>query len=88
MGLFSRKKKTDPATEEAASTPVEGEGAAAAADAPAEPEAPTEQTPEVGISFSAFRGVGAPSGPEIAPRGHVVPLDEGVLVLVWCAGRR
>ncbi|WP_456287001.1 SseB family protein [Microbacterium sp. JZ70] len=71
MGLFSRKKKTDPATEEAASTPVEGEGAAAAADAPAEPEAPAEQTPEVGISFSAFRGVGAPSGPEIAP-----PSDE------------
>lgn len=74
MGLFSKKKKTDPTAEEATSTPVEGSGAAAAAaEQPA--EASTDSAPEVGISFSAFRGVGS-SGPQVAPPSEEQPSAE------------
>ncbi|WOF22187.1 SseB family protein [Microbacterium betulae] len=58
MGLFSRKKKTDPADQEP-SEPSAGAGETAES-------APADESPEVGISFSAFRGVGAQSGPEVA----------------------
>ncbi|MGO1235397.1 MAG: SseB family protein [Microbacterium gubbeenense] len=62
MGLFSRKKKSDRSDEEAVE-PAEVEGTTP------EPEAETPSdeppAPEVNISFSAFTGVGATSGPEV-----------------------
>lgn len=61
MGLFSRKKKSDPPKKEEAVSEPEG-----AQDAPqAGQTAPADDAPQVNISFSAFQGVGAPSGPEV-----------------------
>lgn len=62
MGLFSRKKKSD-RSDDAAAAPQPEESAApqdSADDAPA-----AESVPEVNISFSAYQGVGAESGPEV-----------------------
>jgi hypothetical protein len=61
MGLFSRKKKTDAADQGAG----EPDAAVPAEEAPA-----ADDAPEVNISFSAFRGVGAPSGPEVEAPGE------------------
>lgn len=64
MGLFSRKKKSDGSGDEAAA-PQRDEPAAPEADEAA-PETTDPGAPGVNISFSAFRGVGAQSGPEVA----------------------
>ncbi|GAA4778262.1 SseB family protein [Microbacterium gilvum] len=65
MGLFSRKKKTDPAQDEAVAPAAEETAEQA------EPAAAADAAPQVNISFSAFRGVGA-AGPEVA-----APTDPG-----------
>ena len=60
MGLFSRKKKSESSQEELV------DNTEVAAEVTSEPEAaPEEQTPGVSISFSAFQGVGANSGPAV-----------------------
>lgn len=67
MGLFSRKKKSDRSEADAAES-VEAQDATAqpSAEAPSEQPASEEPpSPEVNISFSAFKGVGATSGPEV-----------------------
>lgn len=67
MGLFSRKKKSDRPDGDP-SEPQPDESATPAEDQPA-PEAPddnADDAPEVNISFSAYQGVGAESGPEVA----------------------
>ncbi|MGI6879769.1 SseB family protein [Microbacterium sp. gxy059] len=72
MGLFSRKKKSDRDEARAAEPPVDD--AAETGDPEATPEAPAQpaadDAPEVNISFSAFRGVGAQSGPEVDAPGE------------------
>ncbi|NHI17626.1 SseB family protein [Microbacterium excoecariae] len=59
MGLFSRKKKSDDGDD----ARREESPAPEATDGDQSAEAAGEPTPEVNISFSSFRGVGAGSGP-------------------------
>ena len=61
MGLFSRKKKSESSEEELVDNTEVAEVSANADEAPAEPETASA----VNISFSAFQGVGANSGPEV-----------------------
>lgn len=64
MGLFSRKKKSESSKEELVDNTGVAEEAAVEPAADAN-EAPAEQEMGVNISFSAFQGVGANSGPEV-----------------------
>ncbi|MFT4233968.1 MAG: hypothetical protein QM607_03050 [Microbacterium sp.] len=80
MGFFSRKKKTEAAAhEEPAAT--------ADTNAPQDDVAPdqaedvtsvqeTPEAPEVNISFTAYRGVGAQSGPEVSSPTEEMPQAE------------
>jgi len=66
MGLFSRKKKSESSEEELVDNAGVAEDSAAAEEASAETgAAPEDQATGVNISFSAFQGVGANSGPEV-----------------------
>lgn len=66
MGLFSRKKKSESSEDELVdNNGVAEESAAAEEAAPESAAAPEDQATGVNISFSAFQGVGANSGPEV-----------------------
>lgn len=66
MGLFSRKKKSESSKEELVDNTGVAEDSAATEEVASVPEAtPEEQATGVNISFSAFQGVGANSGPEV-----------------------
>ncbi|WP_156760592.1 SseB family protein [Microbacterium karelineae] len=64
MGLFSRKKKSGGDDESAEPQREEPQTPDSDAAEPAQSDAPSS-SPDVSISFSAFQGVGAPSGPEV-----------------------
>lgn len=70
MALFSRRKKsaddavTDPA--ETANADAVDESTSDASTELANDDAPIDETPTIGISVQAFRGVGAQAGPEVS----------------------
>jgi len=69
MGLFSRRKKQDddvtPESAPAAAEDVAQHDSPGADEVGAEP--PTDAAPVVNVSVQAFRGLGSPSGPAVAP---------------------
>jgi hypothetical protein len=66
MGLFSRKKKSESSEDELVDNTGVAEDSVVADEAAPETEAAAdEQAMGVNISFSAFQGVGANSGPEV-----------------------